>query len=311
MPLTHSRSRVTVAALLGSLLLALSFAAVAAAAKTKTVRAEIRVVDGNGRVLAEQTQYTGERLTVKTDPKATCFGPGDGGSGERVTIPAPTAFSLLADAGAGDRDVRPLSITDAFSFGLGLCGIGKAVAPATGFWALKQDHAATTTGGDSTAVGPGDSLLWYLVEDFNQPPPAELLLKAKKAKKGEIPVRVYAYDDDGKRTAAVGAGVTGADDVTDATGRTTVAADADVVDIAATLDGAIPSNQESICTVKASECPAGYAGIVAGTKGDDKIVVGGDPVTVKCGSGRDVVKLGRKMTDRVKLKGCEKVKEVK
>lgn len=311
MPLTHSRSRVAVAALLGSLLLALSFTAVATAAKTKAVAAELRVVDGKGRVLAEQTQYTDSAPTVKADPKATCFGPGDGGSGERVAIPAPTALSLLADAGASDRDVRPLSITDAFSFGLGLCGIGKAVAPATGFWALKQDHAATTTGGDSTAVESGDSLLWYLVEDFNQPPPAELVLKAKKEQDGEIPVRVYAYGDDGKKTPAVGAGVTGADEVTDAKGRTTVDADAEVVDVAATLDGAIPSNQEPICTVKASQCPAGYAGIVAGTKGDDRIDVGGDPVTVKCGSGKDVVKLGRKMIDLVKLKGCEKVKEVK
>jgi len=309
MPLTHSRSRVAVAALVGSLLLALSFSAAAEAAKTKSVPVELRVVDGKGRVLAEQTQYTGGAVTVKTDPKATCFGPADGGSGDAVEIPGPTALSLLADAGAADRDVRPLSITDAFSFGLGLCGIGKAVAPPIGFWSLKQDHAAATAGGDSTAVSAGDSILWYLVNDFNQPPPAELVLKAKRATGGEIPVRVFAYGDDGKKTPAVGAGVTGADQVTDADGRTVVAADAEVVDIVATLDGAVPSNEESVCTVKASKCPAGYAGIVAGTGGDDKINVGREPVTVKCGAGNDVVKLSG--GSRAKLKGCEKAKAVK
>ncbi len=311
MPLTHSRSRVAVAALFGSLLLALGFSSVAAAAKTKTVAAELRVVDGSGHVLAEQTQYTGAATKVKTDPKATCFGPGDGGSGARVEIPAPTALSLLADAGGADRDVRSLSITDAFSFGLGLCGVGKTVAPSTGFWALKQDHAATMTGGDATAVEPGDSILWYLVPDFNQPPPAELVLKAKRATDGEIPVRVLAYGDDGVKTPAVGAEVSGADEVTDAEGRTVVTADAEVVDIVATLDGAIPSNEESVCAVRASKCPAGYAGLVAGTKGDDKIKVGRAPVTVKCGSGKDVVRLDRKAADRIKLKGCEKVKKAK
>ncbi|MFN8150103.1 MAG: hypothetical protein U0R24_03110 [Solirubrobacterales bacterium] len=132
MPLNHSRSRAIAAALMGSLLVALSFASIAAAAKTKAVPAELRVVDGKGRVLAEQTQYTGNPSTIKTDPKATCFGPDDGGSGDKVEIPAPTAMSLLADGGATDSAIKPLSITDAFSFGLGLCGIGKTVAPSTG-----------------------------------------------------------------------------------------------------------------------------------------------------------------------------------
>lgn len=309
MPLTHSRSRVAAAALVGSLLLALSFSAAAEAARTKAVPAELRVVDGSGRVLAERTQYTGGAVSIKTDPQATCFGPGDGGSGDRVEVPGPTALSLLADAAATDRDVRPLSITDAFSFGLGLCGIGKAIAPSIGFWSLKQDHAATMTGGDSTTVEAGDSLLWYLVNDYNEPPPVELVLRAKRERDGEIPVRAFAYGDDGKKTPAIGAGVTGADDVTGADGRTVVAADARVVDIVATLDGAIPSNEESICTVKASKCPAGYAGVVAGTSGNDKINVGREPVTVKCGAGRDVVKLSAR--GRAKLKGCEKVRAAK
>lgn len=310
MPLNHSRTRAVAFAMVGSLLIAVSFSSVASAAKTKTksVPAELRVIDGKGRVLAEQTQYTGGPLTVKTDPKATCFGPDDGGSGDKVEIPAPTAFSLLADGGATNKAIKPLSITDAFSFGLGLCGIGKAVSPSTGFWALNVNHAQAESGGDSTAVSSGDSILWYLVEDFNDPSPAELVLKAKKAENGEIPVKVVSYDANGKKTPAVGAGVTGADDVTDAKGKTVVAADGKVVAITATLDGALPSNEVAVCTVRAKKCPAGYAGIVAGTKGNDKIKID-TPVTVLCGGGRDVVKV--KGGVRFKAKGCEQVQEAK
>lgn len=307
MPLNHSRLRVLAPVLLGSCLLALSFASAAAAAKTKSVPATIRVVDGKGKTLAEQTQYTGSGLKVKTDPKASCFGPDTGGSGAKVEIPGGSALDLLGQAGATDRDVKPLQITDAFDFGLGLCGIGKAISPDTGFWSLKQGHAASQTGGDSTEVGKNDEILWYLIKDFNAPPPAELVLKAKKAEDGEIPIQVLAYDDAGKKSPAVGAGVTGADDVTDANGKTTVVTNDKVASIAATLDGAIPSNSVSVCTVKASKCPAGYAGTVAGTKGDDKIVVD-TPVTVICGSGKDVVTVSGGA--KVKTKGCETVEGV-
>ncbi len=311
MPLTHTRSRVATTALLGSLLCALALAPAAGAARAKTVPAGLRVVDGEGRVLAEQTQYTGSGLRLKTDPKAACFGPGEGGSGARAEIPAPTALSLLADAGATTKAVRPLSLTDAFSFGLGLCGIGGSVAPETGFWSLKLNHEASQAGGDATTVGAGDEVLWYLVADYNQPPPAELVLKAKRPRHGAIPVKVLAYGDDGSKSPAAGAAVSGAGELTDARGKTAVAADGRVVDLIATRDGAIASNEVSVCTVRAKRCPAGYAGIVAGTKGRDRIRLGSDPVTVRCGSGRDVVKLSRKTSGRVKLKRCEKVKEVK
>lgn len=306
MPLTHSRLRTPAIALLGVLICALAFSSVAEAAKTKSVPAGLRVVDGKGKVLAQQTQYTGS-TKVKTDPDAKCFVGGSGGSGATVSIDGPTAFGALADGGATQRQISPLSVTDEFSFGLGLCGIGKAIAPETGGWLFKVNHEAATAGADTTAVTSGDDVLWYLTTDFNAPPPAELVLKAKQAKNGEIPVTVSAYDDSGKKTPAVGVGVTGADDVTDAKGKTTVTADGDIVDITATLDGAIPSNTVSVCTVKASKCPAGYAGIVAGTKGDDKIKVD-TPVTVLCAGGEDKVTVTGGV--EIKAKGCEKVQGV-
>ncbi len=309
MPLNHSRLRVPVAALLGSLLLALAFtsAADAAKTKTKTVPSALRVVDGKGKTLAEQTQYTGPGQKVKTDPGATCFGPDDGGSGAKVEIPGPTALSLLADAGGVTKTVKPLSITDAFSFGLGLCGIGKAESPSTGFWSLKVNHEVAESGGDATTVKPGDEVLWYLINDFNDPAPSELFLKTKKAAGGEIPVRVFAYDDAGKKTPAVGAEVAGASEPTDSKGKTVVTVEDEVMDISAELEGAIPSNEVSVCATKAKKCPAGYAGIVGGTKGDDKIAVDSS-VTVLCGAGKDVVTVTGEV--KIKAKGCESVRGV-
>lgn len=308
MPLNHSRLRVPVAALLGSLLLALAFASAADAAKTKTVPGGLRVVDGKGKVMTELTQYTGAGQKVKTDPKATCFGPGDGGSGATVDIPGPTALSLLADAGTTQKAVKPLSITDAFSFGLGLCGIGKAISPDTGFWSLKVNHEASQAGGDATEVEPGDEILWYLVSDFNDPPPAELVLKTKKLKNGKLPLQVLSYDDAGKKSPAVGAAISGFDGVTDEKGKFTISPEGSkVVDLTATLDGALPSNEVSVCTVEAGKCPAGYAGIVGGTKGDDKIKVD-TSVTVLCGPGKDTVTVTGQA--KIKAKGCEKVQGV-
>jgi hypothetical protein len=308
MPLSHSRLHSVVAALFGSFLLVLAFASVADAAKSKTVLGDLRVVDGKGKLLAEQTQYTGPGQKIKTDPKATCFGPDDGGSGAKVEIPGPTGLSLLADAGGVTKSVKPLSLTDAFSFGLGLCGIGNAVSPDTGFWALKVNHEASQSGGDATEVGSGDEVLWYLVNDFNAPPPEELVLKTKKFKGGKLPVQVLSYDDAGKKKPAVGAEISGFDGVTDAKGKITLSLEGSkVVDLTATLEGAIPSNEVSVCTVEAKKCPAGYAGIVGGTKGDDKIKVDSS-VTVLCGGGKDKVTVTGEA--KIKAKGCEKVQGV-
>src|SRR5690349_18559448 len=131
MPLPDLRTRAFVPALLAVCLLTLSFASAAAAAKSKTISGDLRVVDSKGRILAQQTQFTGGDVRVKTDKSADCFGDGTGGSGKRVEIPRLTALAQLADAGSSDRSVRPLSITDAFDFGLGLCAIGRAEAPQT------------------------------------------------------------------------------------------------------------------------------------------------------------------------------------
>jgi hypothetical protein len=326
MPIPVLRARVAVV----GLALAATMSLVSAA-EAKTVPADLRVVDSDGTVLAEQTQYTStEDVKVKTDKQADCFGPGTGGSGDKAPVPGGTAFAQLVDGGRVDRDLRPLSVSDNFDFGLALCGIGKAISPQTGFFYLKTDHVASQVAGDQTMVGKGDEILWFLIEDFNDPVPDELVLSApSKAQPGaDVTVKVTAYADDGTKSPAEGVTVTGADAPTDAAGKTTVPADADVLTLTATREGSIPSNDEVICTSKPADCPPGYESTIAGTGGDDKIKTGkaaervlaggGDdritasgggnaPDLVKCGGGEDKV-TGYGKSGPTKFAGCEKVR---
>ena len=326
MPIPVLRARVAVVGL--ALAATMSLASVADA---KTIPAELRVVDSDGTDLAEQTQYTAkEGIKIKTDPGTKCFIGGAGGSGDKVTVPGPTAFSLLADAGETTRDVRPLSVTDEFPFGLGLCGVGDAVATTDGFWYLKADHTAAQVGGDQLKVKPGLDVLWYLIEDASQPPPDELVMTTPNVKAGvdAFEVQVFSYTDAGKKKPAKGAEVTGAKESTDAKGVTLVeVGDSDLIELTATREGAIPSNDETVCTVKAAKCPPGYAETIAGTGGDDEIETGksaetvlaggGDdridgsggaaPDLVKCGGGDDKV-TGYDKSGDTRFAGCEKVR---
>ena len=151
--------------------------------------------------------------------------------------------------------MSPLSVTDSFSFGLGLCGIGRAIAPSTGFWYLKINHVASQTGGDQTPVEEGDRVLWWLDSDFTDLPPAELELKAPlKTRPGQRTVRVFEYADDGTKTPAQGATVNRADKPTNALGRTRVELRRGRTTLQATREGAIPSNKVRTCAGTKKQC---------------------------------------------------------
>lgn len=314
---------------------ALTLIPTAATAAKLSKPANLRVVDSTGETLAEHVQYTAE-TKVKARPEADCFDEGTGGSGETTTVPGATALGAVVDATAWDRDVKPVLVTDAFDFGLGVCGFGDAVAPSTGFWYLKVNHVASQVGGDQALLKKNDDVLWYLIEDFNDPVPAELVLDAPARSSGTSDVRVWEYADDGTRTPAAGAAVTGAEQPTDAEGRTTVSFGAvpanstDSETLQASRDGAIPSNAVEVCLSSgASKCqsrpPATIRGtahsdVIRGTDGNDDIeagkgadtirsgsgddridVKGGGTDTVRCGSGDDAVKAD----PRDVLKACE------
>lgn len=236
------------------LILSLSFAAGASA---KGFAAELRVVGSGGKLLAEKTQTTAT-TAVKTDPKATCFGPGSGGSGGSVSIAGNTAMGLLARASKSVAALRPLSISDSFDFGLAICGVGSSVAKGSSSWYLKINHKALAVSGDAAKIKPGDEVLWALAT--TEPPsykyPKELALTAPaKATKGmPFTVRVFAYDEKGVRKPAAGVKVSGAAAPTGADGKTTVVLGKPAL-LVATDGENIPSNRAAVCV--GGKCPAG------------------------------------------------------
>src|SRR3954470_21318653 len=119
-------------------LFCLASALLAGTASAGTTTANLRVVNTAGTTLADQSQVTGD-VTIRSDPGATCFGPGNEGSGNNVSVPGPSALGIVKDASDSNSALRPLSVTDAFSFGVGVCGIGGNTFNYgdTAFWYLK------------------------------------------------------------------------------------------------------------------------------------------------------------------------------
>jgi hypothetical protein len=222
------------------------------------VTADLRVEASNGRMLADTEQRTSP-ASVKTDPGADCFGAGTGGSGDRVDIPNNTALGLLADALPNNPDLRPLSISDHFSFGLALCGIGGHVASGDASWYLKDNHVGAQVGGDQLKVHNGDEVLWYLTPK-SFPPPKELVLRAPARAKPDEPVtvKVLSYNDNGKHEPDKGAKVGFGADPTNGDGETEVTFPATGHPHLQARDGnAIPSNLDEVCVKEdPSRCPS-------------------------------------------------------
>jgi hypothetical protein len=235
-----------------ALLLTLAIAASATAAGFK---ADLRVVGSGGKVLAERDVATAT-TAVKTSPKATCFGSGTGGSGKSVTIKGNTAMGLLARGAKLLASLRPLLISDHFSFGLALCGIGGSVAHGSLSWYVTINHHSLSVGGDAAKIHAGDEVLWALVKteapDYKYP--EELALEAPGTAKSGQPftVRVFSYDEKAHRKPAAGVKVTGAAEPTGPDGRTTVTL-TKPAKLIARASGEIPSAREPVCV--GGKCP--------------------------------------------------------
>lgn len=226
---------------------------IAASAVAKGVSADLRVIGKGGKVLTEQTLSTGT-TAIKTSLKANCFGAGTAGSGKSVTVKGATALGLLATASKSTGSLRPLLITDAFDFGLGICGVGASKVSGKASWYLKVNHKGATVSGDAVKLKPGDEVLWDLAPSY--PYPNELALAVPDSVLGGQPfqVTVYSYDEKGKRKPVSGATVTGASGPTDAGGKATVTLSAPAA-LVATHGKDIPSPAEEVCMGIA--CPAG------------------------------------------------------
>ncbi len=308
MVISHFRLGGSSAAVVTALMLLVPGAALAT---TKGV--DLRVVNTAGKTLAEQRQYTGTGR-IKTDSQADCFGQGTGGSGDRVEVKGATALGAVRDGRAGDRDLRPLSVTDTFvddGFGLGVCGIGGFESQGSSYWYVKGDHVGSQVSGSQLRLNPGEDVLWYLTPSF--PPPPELRLKAPARAQPDVPyqVTVYSYADDGTRSAAAGAEVTGAAAPTGAGGHTIVtSSEAGTDRLHATRGQDIPSNRVKVCVdPDPSRCPRLHGKRIVGsvrgdeirgTRGWDAIKAGGggDQVDLRRG-GRDRVNCGRGRHDKV------------
>src|SRR2546423_2819546 len=310
---------------LACLLLLLSLSA-AGSALAGTTTAHLRVVNTAGATLADQSQVTGD-VSIQTDPGAKCFGP-PGGSGNSVNVPGPSALGIVKDASASDPALRPLSVTDQFGFGLGVCGIGGFTFNQgdSAFWYLKVNHVGAQVGGDQYLLNPGDGVLWYLSPGF--PPPNELQLIAPTTARSGMPfkVTVYSYSDSGVRSTVAGALVTGADEPTAADGTASVAVTR-TLSLQALHGADIPSNQAIVACIPSTQSACGPAQRVArhkiiGTNHADSIkgspapdlvrarggvdhvnTRGGLSDVVNCGRGRDVA-----IVDSTDItRRCEKV----
>lgn len=277
-----------------ALLAALSLPASASA------KADLRVVTADGKTLAEHRQYT-HQTVVKTDPGAECFGEDTGGSGEVYKDSARTAAGQLFDAARNVEALKPIGVSDFFSFGLAICEIGGIDPSPSGFWEVRVNHAAAQVGADQIPVNKGDEILWYEVTDFNDPPAPELALDAKpRTTSSTLEVTVLEYENDGTSSPAVGASVNGAALPTNAQGKTTVALTKGKTDLKATRAGAIPSNVESVCRADAlADCPRGHDREILGTRRADKVRDARGDTTIKTGNGGDKVVLRDNGSNRV------------
>jgi hypothetical protein len=223
-----------------ALLLIISSATTASARK---VTADLRVVAG-GKTFAEESLATGT-TKIRTSPKARCFGAGTQGSGKSKTVKGATALGLLAQAASSNSALRPFYVTDAFSFGLGVCTVGGKSGTSKLSWYLKVDHKGLAVSGDHAKLRAGDEVLWDLAP---YPYPNELFITGPDTATAGLPfkVRVFSYDEKGMRKPVKGAKVTGAAGPTGADGTTTVTLTQEE-EIRATHGKEIPSNALAVC----------------------------------------------------------------
>ena len=247
-------------------------------------------------------------------------------------MPGATGLGIVRDALETDADLRPLSITDQFSFGLAVCGIGGFEASGSSFWYLKYNHAGAQVGGDQLSLRQGDQVLWYLSPGF--PPPVELALRAPARAKPGVPfeVTVLQFDDSGERLPAAGATVYGGKSpvTTGSQGAATVTVatqGTSVLRATRSSDGSIPSNRVPVCVNSdLAKCPSAHGKLILGSRradeiastpgwdriwaraGDDVVyILSGGVDRVSCGTGRDRVVLASGDTDDEIADSCERV----
>lgn len=283
-----------------------------AAATAAPVTADLHVEAG-GTALVPDLSYRTDTATVVTDTRK----PACGGSGQSKTIQGPTALGVLADASQSTAAMRPLGISDKFSFGLLVCGVGRFVANDSTFWLYKVNRVSPEVGGEAFKLKRGDQVLWYFSDTAaNRNTGDELVIDAPARAQAGSPfkVNVVSYAFNGARKAAAGARLLfrGGETTTDRNGEATVTvADAGYSPLRAGRGSDIPSGIVKVCVgAQLDDCPALRGRRIFGTEevdslggtrgpdvisalgGDDRINVrGGGRDRVRCGAGTDSVRM--------------------
>lgn len=299
--------------------------AAAGPAAAASIPVDLRVEGASGRALTADRYYTdGTKIKTAKQPP-TC-----NGSGKNKQLPGATALGTLVDGSLVNNRLDPLLVSDEFSFGLLVCGIGGSNASGTSsYWLYKVNHVSPEVGGDAFKVNASDDVLWYFVDGArNSGDELELGAPPRVQPGQQFDTTVFAYDSQGVRRPVAGATVAGggATATTDASGVAHLTLNrAGNRTLRATLDPNIPSAPTKVCVnADLSKCGAargtriwgsgrgehivGSAGrdsVLAGAGGDLVIVRGGNVDRVRCGVGSDTVIAGRR--DRV-ARDCEVVR---
>ena len=296
----------------------------AGTAAAAPIPVDLRVEGANGRALTADRYYT-DSTKIKTAKQP----PNCNGSGKMKQLPGATALGTLVDGALVNSRLDPLLVSDEFSFGLMVCGVGgNNSSGASSFWFYKVNHVSPDVGGEAFTVKPSDDVLWYFVNGaLNSGDDLELGAPPRVQPGQQFDATVFAYDFQGVRRPVAGATVSGggATATTDASGvaHLTLSRVGNRT-LRATLDPNVPSAPTKVCVnADLSKCaPARGARIwgsrrsesISGTAGRDSILAGGGSDTirvrrgfvdrVRCGGGNDTVRAGRR--DRV-ARDCEHV----
>jgi hypothetical protein len=244
---------------------------VAGPAAAASIPVDLRVEGANGRAL------TADRyMTDSTRIKTTKQPPSCNGTGATKQLPGPTALGTLVDGALVNSRLDPLLVSDEFSFGLLVCGVGGDNASASSFWLYKVNHVAPEVGGDAFTVKPGDDVLWYFSSGTSNSGDELVLTAPRSALRGsEFPVEVTGFDFQGAAHPIAGARVTGGsqDVITDAEGVAQVSVDRNgTARLRATLDPNIPSAPTSVCvSARLSTCAGGAPGNIWGSRRGERI----------------------------------------
>src|SRR5512132_2049508 len=189
------------AAITGACLLAGALAAPAAAGAA----AVNLQVEASGKALAPGYGQVARSISVPTAHSTGC-----NGSGKPASVTGATPLGALVAAQDWQPPLKPLQVSDEFSFGLFVCSIGGFAGSDDAFWLYKVDHVSPEVGGDAFRVRNGDDVLWFFQNTkTGENTGDELVLDAPaRARPGEpVDVTVSAYGFDGKRKPAAGATV--------------------------------------------------------------------------------------------------------